>query len=138
MANDMSNAIDMLKDMLNSPDAGEKIGSILSALGGGSDENENPEAALPDLSSIASMLTSTGDKKKAEKSPDLTDLPIANIMKIATAYQKLSKEDDPRINLLSALRPYMRHGRQNSVDTAIKLLGLLKLAPLLGDLKEVL
>ena len=41
-----------------------------------------------------------------------------------------SSRSDPRANLLLSLRPYMRSGRQKSIDGAVKLLSLSKLSGL--------
>ena len=41
-----------------------------------------------------------------------------------------SSRSDPRANLLMSLRPYMREGRQRSIDSAVKLLNLSKLSAL--------
>ena len=44
---------------------------------------------------------------------------------------KLStSRNDPRTNLLMSLRPYMRSGRQTSIDNAVKMLNLVKMASL--------
>lgn len=38
--------------------------------------------------------------------------------------------DDPRSNLLMSLKPYMRANRQRSIDSAVRLLNMTKLAQL--------
>lgn len=131
MANDMDSAVDALKELLNSPGASEKIESMLGAfMGGGGDDDDGDSGGAPDM--LGSLLGKGG------KGGGLGDLPVESMMKVAQAYQQISKKDDPRINLLKAIKPYVRESRSESVDTAIKLLGLLRLAPLLGDLKDVL
>lgn len=134
MANDMNAAVDMLKDLLSSPDAGEKISSMLGALG----MDEPAQESSPDLSSLAGLLGGKPDQPDSTQAQDASQLPIANIMKLTNEYQKLSHQDDPRVNLLRALRPYLRPHRLSNLDNAIKILGLVKLAPLLGELKDVL
>ena len=42
----------------------------------------------------------------------------------------LNRSDDRRINLLNAIRPYMRHSRASEIDKAIKMLRITKLAEL--------
>lgn len=121
MANDMSGTVDALKDFLNSPDAGEKIETLMGAFLGGED------------SESASIKPKEHDSASAAP-----DIPMDSILKIVQAYSHISKQDDKRVNLLKAVKPYVRKSRADSVDTAIKLLGLMRLAPLLGDLKDVL
>ena len=124
----MDKAIDALKEMLDSPDGAKTIESLMSTFMPSGSENTGENAKNDDErgSGDASVLN------------NLSDIPVDSIMKIAGAYKSLNKTSDPRINLLKAIKPYVRSGRGESVDTAIKLLGLLRLAPLLGELKDVL
>jgi len=136
MANDMSSAMDMLRDLLSGPDAGEKIGSMLSAFtddsaetdnsgeGGGSKESFDIGSILD--GDISGVLSSIGD------------LPIDSIMKMANAYRQASSKDDPRVNLLRAMRPYLQPHRHSNLDQAVKLLGFLKFLPMLGELKDII
>lgn len=125
MANDINSAVDTLRELLSSPDAGEKIESMLGAFMGGSDGHDSGDG-------------SDDVKGSSNAMPGAGDIPIESIMKIAQAYSSISKADDPRVNLLKAIRPYVRKSRTESVDKAIKLMGIMRLAPLLSDLKEVL
>ncbi|MBE7026818.1 MAG: hypothetical protein E7410_04570 [Ruminococcaceae bacterium] len=127
MSKDMDKAIDALKEMLDSPDGAKTIESLVSAFMSGDSKNtpQNPK-------------DDDEDENDAPVLSALSDIPVDSIMKIAGAYKSLNKTSDPRINLLKAIKPYVRSTRSESVDTAIKLLGLLRLAPLLGELKDVL
>lgn len=108
----MDFAIEGIKEFLSSPDASEKISSMMDALGVGGDNGEKTSLA--------------------------SDIPIESVMKIANIYKSMNSEDDKGIKLLRAIKPYVRKSRTESVETAIKFLSLAKLAPLLGDIKEVL
>ena len=113
MADGLDGAIDTLKEILNSPDAADTISSMLGAVGIGSD-------AAP----------------KADAAPAL---PPEMLTKIMTAYKTLgSGTADNRVTLLRAVRPFMRKSRQSDVDTAIQLLTLLRLMPLLGEFKDLI
>ena len=124
MAEDINSALDTIRAMLDSPDAGEKIGAMLGALTGGAETEQDSGK--------------DGGKDDNAAPFDSGDIPIESIIKIAGAYKSISKKDDPRVNLLRAIKPYVRESRGESVDTAIKLLSVMKLAPLLGDLKDIL
>lgn len=102
---DMSAKIEAL---LNQPDAMEKLSQAAQSLFGGS----GGEAAPP----------------SAEGLPDLDIGAIMNIM------GKLNHMgDDNRARLLMALKPHLSEKRRARVDTAVKLLKLASLAPLLKD-----
>jgi len=47
---------------------------------------------------------------------------------------KLGTGDDKRINLLNALRPYMKSSRAESIDKAVRIIKLTKLSSILKDL----
>ena len=132
MANDMSSAMDMLKDLLDSPDAGEKIGNMLSSFTGSGEKKDS----VPDISALAQALGGFDSSMKNQNGD--SDLPMASIMKIANVYQNLNKADDPRIILLSALRPYLQTHRHQNLDSAIRILGLIKFLPLLSELKGII
>lgn len=121
MASDMGITTDTLKELLDTPQAAHALETLLGAFAG---EETAPEQ----------------DKyEPSEKTESLFgDIGIENIMKIANAYRSINRSGDPRITLLKAIKPYMRPGRGESVETAIKLLGLIKLAPLLGEIKDIL
>lgn len=124
MPSDMNGAIDAIKELLERPDAAQTIESMLGAFVSGSSPYEADNEPKKD--------------KQNDSIAPLGDIPIESVMKIANAYKSISKTNDPRITLLKAIKPYIRRERSESVDTAIKLLSLLRLAPLLGDLKDVL
>ena len=53
------------------------------------------------------------------------------IMQMKDIMDKLgNSSNDPRSRLLMSLRPYMRSSRQSSIDSAVKLLNLSKMAAL--------
>lgn len=94
----------------------DKLNSMLS----------NPEL-MKMISSMAGQVSSEPQSNNSDisndSSPDLSNL--ANIA------SKISSEDDDRIRLLNALRPYMNQSRSANMDTAIKILRLTKLTSFL-------
>lgn len=84
-----------------------------------------------------------GDNKKAENSPPTTDsgslfgnmdIDPVQLGKIMSVMSRLkSDKEDSRARLLLALKPHISAPRREKVDTAIKLLKLIDLLPLLKD-----
>ena len=56
---------------------------------------------------------------------------LTNIMSIVSKLN--NKNDDARTNLLTALKPHLSEPKREKVDTAIKILRLLDLLPLLKE-----
>ena len=54
----------------------------------------------------------------------------AMLLRVGNAFSRLSSKPDDRCTLLTALKPYLRQGRQNRVDEAIRILQMLRLAEL--------
>ena len=111
-----ASAMDTIKSLLGD-DADEKIKAALGSLsaadvGGGNDEETSkPSGSLQSISSA------------------LDDGTLDSIMQIKSIIDHLStSKNDTRSNLLMSLKPYMRGSRQNSIDTAVKMLNLSKLS----------
>ncbi len=109
-----NSAMDTLKSLLGD-NAEEKIQNVLSSLSSNdsSPASENTDNNLPALSGAS-------DTKGIE-----------SIIRIKGIIDELgSSGNDSRANLLLSLKPFMRSNRQQSIDSAIKLLNLSKLASL--------
>ncbi len=100
---DMSAKIEAL---LNQPDAMEKLSQAAQSLFGGNSSAPKPTENLPDID-------------------------IGAIMNVMGKLNSMG--EDNRARLLLALKPHLSEKRQARVDTAVKLLKVISLAPLLKD-----
>ncbi len=94
----------------------DKLNSILS----------NPEL-MKMISSMAGQVNSEPQNVNS----DISNNSPADFDSIANIASKIGSEDDNRIRLLNALRPYMNQSRSANMDTAIKILKLTKLTSFL-------
>ena len=85
----------------------------------------NPEI-MKTISGLAEQFGSSEQQDTSDISNNISD--IGNIANIA---KSINAEDDNRIRLLNALKPYMNSKRSANMDTAIKILKLTKLTSLL-------
>ena len=99
-----------------SEDIFEKLKQVMS----------NPGA----MDMVSSLLNQNShqDNSTNEKNDDNFESTIKN------AVSSLNYSGDNRINLLSALKPYMRQSRADNIDKAIKMLKLTKLSSIFKDL----
>jgi len=98
---------DALKGILGE-NADEKINSVLSSISG---KNEN---------NTANSLQNAINPKNMEY-----------LMKLRNVIDEMENVgDDNRSRLLMSLKPYMRNNRQQSIDSAIRLLNLTKISGL--------
>lgn len=105
-----------LADLLNDPESLNRVREMAENLLGNQDKNHTTPQT--DTDSIF------GDM----------DIDPAQIGKIMSVMSKLkTNRDDERSRLLLALKPHLSPPRREKVDTAVKLLKLIDLLPLLKD-----
>ena len=100
----------------------DKLNSILA----------NPEM-MKTISSLANSLSAQSEPA-SESFGDVASEEIGPPSDIGSVINGLDLASDSRINLLNALRPYMRSNRAAHMDTAIRILKLTKLTSLLKDI----
>ncbi len=109
------------------PDA---INNILSSLS---------ESDMENISKLASEFFSDTAKEKEEPKEQPSGFPfnidMDTIMKIASVMNKLnSRPEDPRCRLLNDLKPMLSPGRRKKVDSAIQMLNMMSMLPLIREL----
>ena len=102
-------------EILSDPSALEQIKELTALLGAGNTEQK------PDTKPV-------GVPQPAGSMPDPSMLNI--VMKLAPLMQSVNSEDDST-RLLRALKPFMHDERSKRIDSAIRLLGIMKLLPVL-------
>ena len=100
-------------------DLSEKLSSLLS-----------DPAGMDRIKEMAKNLL--GDNAEEPPSVPNVDPDVGKIAKMLSLVKGPSMNDD-RVKLLMALRPNLSPERQAKVDSAIKILKLIELAPLLKD-----
>lgn len=103
-------------------DLSEKLSSIL-----------NDPDGMARIQEMAKKLLGDEKPEEPEPPPLLPDLDIGAITRVM-AMMKQSAGDDSRVRLLLALKPNLSPERQAKVDSAIKILKLIELAPLLREM----
>ena len=120
MANDMSSAMSMLKGILGDG-AEEKIASVMQSLSSGGGDGS---AEVPKISETSQQGASGGFDENT----------LGYIMRMKGIIDEMNRTDDDRSRLLLSLRPYMREGRQKSIDSALKIMALTKISGVFGNL----
>lgn len=110
---DLSGAIDMLKDMLNGNDGKQQLQNILGALGGSSTGSESNQKN-PDSDTIAMMF---------------------KMQKVMAAMQNGCNAKHTAF--LQSLRDLLRPERRESIDKAVKILGVGSVIKAFSELEGV-
>ena len=80
------------------------------------------------LENFSKMLS---NNKENNNNIDPNNIDINNIMKLASSIN-INNKDDPRKNLLNALKPYMRDSKKDKMDNYLNMLDMAKIADLLN------
>ncbi|MBO4467769.1 MAG: hypothetical protein J5766_00575 [Clostridia bacterium] len=92
------------------------------------------EKSMKRVKSLAESLLSGESETGRENQADGSGISGEEASKILSIFSRLKhKEDDNRTALLAALRPSLSPEKQKKVDTAIKLLKLIDMLPLLKE-----
>lgn len=103
-------------------DLSEKISALLG----------DPEGMERIKDMAQNLLGSSAQEEPRPGDGDIGDIDIGAITRMI-GLLKRTGGDDSRIKLLMALKPNLSPERQGKVDSAIKMLKLIELAPLLKD-----
>ena len=114
MNDDMSSKLQQLKDMLGDDQMKDKLKSMMSIM----PNIQNTEESSGNQQSDSSFGLSGNDAM------------ISKFMKIM---ERRNQVNDPRVNLLNAIKPYLNKKRQGKVENYSKIFNFTQLASLLKD-----
>ena len=81
--------------------------------------------------------SSSENNNSSNNNFDFSNIDINTIMKMKSVMEKLNDNNDPRKNLLSSLKPYLRDSKKEKLDQYANLLNVVKIADLFkNDNKE--
>lgn len=99
----------------------ERLSALLSDPGG-----------MEKIKEMAQNLLGSASPTPAQGVSDNSEIDVAAVTRMLSLL-KSNNKDDNRIKLLLALKPNLSDEKQQKVDSAIKILKLVELAPLLKD-----
>lgn len=133
MADDLNDKLDQVKNLLENEDMVNNLKNILNMLSNSIQEDSKQISSQtnPENTSVEKSLNKMSQLNTSSQQPSM-DATMDTIIRIKNVYDKISKVDDPRINLLTALKPYLSPRRKAKVDTAIKVANLTKLSSVIS------
>lgn len=113
MSDDLNNAIKQIADMLSQDGLPDSLKGLLSLLGSPDESKQDSAKAEPQPQV---------KEEKTERGPgDENTEFVRNIRKMM---DQVSSRNDPRVNLLNAIKPFLNNTRQNKLNSCINLLQL--------------
>ena len=128
------NAVNKLNEMIKNGNLSDIISNIppemmqnfSSMMNNNSTENSNNN-----------INSSSENNNSSNNNFDFSNIDINTIMKMKSVMEKLNDNNDPRKNLLSSLKPYLRDSKKEKLDQYANLLNVAKIADLFkNDSKE--
>lgn len=117
----MANNNDMMNNlfsMLNNGDTRNQISDLISNLGGSNSQNNSSPP-------IESPFESNSNGNSGGNSNNIFGNNMDAMVKIQSMMSAFNNQDDNRIYLLNAIRPYMRDTRNKNIDMAVKFIQLM-------------
>lgn len=141
---DVNSSLDKLKEMLSDPQKAEKIAPIIdmfmSSYGGEkksapkqSEPTPEPEQEQEPESNVIKPVFANQNVRRDDTSSGLS---MDTVMKVKNMYDQVNSHDDKRINLLMAIKPYLRETRINKLDTAVKILKATKIGSAMKNMDQ--
>ena len=122
------NAMNKLNDMMKSGNLADIVSNI-------------PPDVMKNFSSMMNNSSNTNSDNSSENSSnnsfDFSNIDMNTLMKIKNIMDKVNNSNDPRNNLLSSLKPYLRDSKKEKLDQYANLMNFAKIAEILkNDNKE--
>jgi len=133
MSEDMNSKIKQITEILGQDNLPENIKALLSLLSSTptpAKDNTQQKISEPQVQPVQPIQPVVKEEK-----PDRNDSDdnMEILQKVRKALDRLSTNSDPRINLLTSIRPFMNEKRQKRVGDCIKILQMASLAKLLEE-----
>ena len=145
MSDDLGKKIQQIAEMLGQDSVPDNVKELVALLAnslvskeGASEKTDTSGGTVPSTGTFPSGTVSPAGTDPSGEAPEKTAAgEIPNNPELAdTARKALSKmnaNNDPRINLLHAIKPFMNNNRQKKIGTCIQLLQVASLSRLINE-----
>lgn len=130
---ELDQAISQLRNMLSSPDGQNQLENLVGSLLGNNSAPAQNQSTSPSLPTPAPTNEAGNILSGLLSGSSSSPINGESLMKIKNIMDGLQMDNDPRVNLLSALRPYISSTRGQHIDHAIRLMSIGKLPNILKN-----
>lgn len=134
MSDDINNTIKQLADMLGAENMPENLSGILSMLSSSMSKDTPKNTPKPEPTPEENTYKEkvSNPVKDSVNPKDLMDN-MEMVRKVKTIMDGLHTANDPRINLLTAISPFLNNSRQKKIGNCIKLFQMSRVTKLLSE-----
>lgn len=154
MSDDLANAFNNLKKMVDSGNIPSEVQGLVNNLNNGNNDSKQTlnnmlsQVSPEMLNNLSSMLQSnntsnssnsynTSNSGNSNSNNNSFNIDPETIMKMGSIINKMNQKDSSSSNLLYSLKPYLRDSRKDKIDQYANLLNVAKIAEVMkNDKKE--
>lgn len=129
MSDDLGKKIQQIAELLGQDDVPDNVKELVALLANSMASKD--DAADKNVPTSASNPTTGGTPEKPVNSDLLNNTELMNTAR--KALSRINSGNDPRINLLHAIKPFMNSKRQRKIGNCIQLLQVASLSSLLNE-----
>lgn len=122
MSEDLNKKIKQITDILGQENIPDNFKGLLSMLA------SPPESEEP-VSRPAEHIPVKEDKSQRSEMEENLEM----VRRVKKVMEHMNSNNDPKVNLLNAIRPFMSNSRQKKVNSCIKLIQMASLSRLMDD-----
>jgi len=126
MNDDLGKKLKQITDVLSQENLPDNLKGLLSLLAGPGGKDEQ----APGQSDAAGQEEEKSGNSGSEDGDDLAN-------KIRGVIERLNVGNDPRVNLLRAVRPFLNRRRQKRLDDCMKLLSISRMVKYMDDFDKL-
>lgn len=129
MSDDLNKAIKQITDVLSQESLPDNLKGLLSMLAGSAGQEDAQTAASASSGSSGSLASPELKEYREEKNDQ--DDSLNN--KIRNIVDRVNVQNDPRVALLNAIRPFLSSRKQKKLNNCVRLIQMSSLTRLLDD-----
>ena len=96
--------------------------------------NQNSQSTQNEQKSEHNSSNQNHNENNTSNNFDFNNIDMDTIMKFSSAFGKIkNSKNDPRVNLLNSLKPYLRDEKKGKIDQYMNLLNVSKIAEIMKD-----
>lgn len=139
MSDDLTQKISQISQMLNQDGMQDNLKGLLSMFANsmGSSSSDSKESEPSQTAKTSTRESQNTEKSLPPSGNNSNDDLVQNLEMLRTVQRVMDvmrpNKNDPRVNLLTAVRPYLNTSRQQKLANCIKLLQFTSISKLMGD-----
>ena len=129
----MDDLAEKISSLLSDPEGLESLKEMAQSLMG---ENKSGNDSSHQKSDSTNSNYNSENKNSSKKSDGsmFDDIDMGQMMKLLSVFKSKGGERDDRSNLLLSLKPHLSDERKTRVDSAVKILKLVNLLPVISEM----